>query len=127
MNDSLTKKEEKEMLKQSEEHGKMNHYFLKMGVNYLLAEAICWKKDGCICEEAQPLDLSEIEVAVGAIAKLKHDGHYTALKFTSGYKVFFGTPDLRSGSDSEKIWEMETFNDLKTEMVFSIEMENCLR
>ncbi len=44
-----------------------------------------------------------------ALAEHKTDGHLSILKFTTGYKIFLGTPDLDIGEDREKIWNMPSF------------------
>jgi hypothetical protein len=45
------------------------------------------------------------------VSLLHADGHYTILKFTSGYKVMIGTPDLDNGCRSaiSKIKTHDTF------------------
>jgi hypothetical protein len=47
--------------------------------------------------------------AVQSIAHKRYGGHYTVMKFTTGYKAVFGTPTLLLGhEDSDKIYELPT-------------------
>jgi len=47
------------------------------------------------------------------LAKEKTDGHLSILKFTTGYKVFLGTPNLDIGENREKISKMKSFTTLE--------------
>jgi hypothetical protein len=42
-------------------------------------------------------DLELLRSLVESIAALKSDGHLTLLRFTNGWKVGLGTPDLQGG------------------------------
>jgi hypothetical protein len=123
MGDGLTKEEKTAILKQAMKDGKRFEYLCEMGVDYDLAEAICWKTPDCVVEEAKRLSLDEIEIALEAIAAVDYDGHYTAMRFTTGYKAFFGTPDLGAGYDSEEIFALPSFSKLKDAMIWAIERE----
>lgn len=43
------------------------------------------------------------------IAREKHSGHFTMMRFTTGWKIFIGTPDLDGLSERERIWNMPIF------------------
>ena len=43
------------------------------------------------------------------LAKETTDGHLSILKFTTGYKIFLGTPNLDIGEEREKINQMKSF------------------
>ena len=45
-------------------------------------------------------------------AKEVSDGHYTILKFTSGYKGFFGTPNLDFGEERKRVSKLKAFSEL---------------
>ena len=55
------------------------------------------------------------------IASEISDGYYTILKFTSGYKAFFGTPDLDNGNEREKIAKLESFVSIEEALLYLIE------
>lgn len=47
-----------------------------------------------------------IEVLLKILAMIaceKADGHYTIMKFTTGWRVMIGTPDLDGGSGREQV------------------------
>lgn len=68
-------------------------------------------------DELNNLNLYQLFKIIEDIAELEHDGHFTILKFTSGYKVGFNTPDIRTGLDNEKISNMRYFNTLKPALI----------
>jgi len=47
------------------------------------------------------------------LAKKTSDGHISMLKFTTGWKVFLGTPNLDTGEERESINEMKSFSTLE--------------
>jgi len=47
------------------------------------------------------------------LAKEKTDGHLSILKFTTGYKVFLGTPNLDIGKERKNISNMNSFATLE--------------
>jgi hypothetical protein len=42
-------------------------------------------------------------------AKMKYDGHYTLMSFTSGFKFMFGTPNLDSGDGREEVRNLKSY------------------
>ncbi len=44
------------------------------------------------------------------VADRDHDGHITFLKFTTGWKVSFGTPDLDTGYGRKEIRDLKAFD-----------------
>ena len=50
------------------------------------------------------LDTETLLSILEAEANRVTDGHYTIMKFTTSFKVVFGTPDLHTGMDYERIW-----------------------
>ena len=50
-----------------------------------------------------------------AIAKKTSDGHLTIMRFTTGWKVIFSTPDLTEES-REQIWNLKTHRDIRDAM-----------
>ena len=59
------------------------------------------------------MDLEALLHKAEALAKEKTDGHLSILKFTTGYKVFLGTPNLDIGEEREKISSMNSFSTLE--------------
>lgn len=57
--------------------------------------------------------LAELMAAATTLAKQKADGHLTILKFTSGWKVAFSTPDLDVGAGREQVAMLPTFKTLE--------------
>lgn len=54
-------------------------------------------------------DLQTLLEKAELLAKEKTDGHLSILKFTTGYKVFLGTPNLDIREEREKISQMKSF------------------
>ena len=55
------------------------------------------------------------------IARAEFDGHLTMLRFTSGWKVFFGTPDLRSGMTDQTLFdEIPAYRRIEDALGFAI-------
>ncbi|MBL6969847.1 MAG: hypothetical protein ISR68_00440 [Campylobacterales bacterium] len=54
-------------------------------------------------------DLQTLLEKAELLAKEKTDGHLSILKFTTGYKVFLGTPNLDIGEEREKVNKMQSF------------------
>ena len=50
------------------------------------------------------------------------DDHFTILKFTNGYKVTFGTPDLDTGQGRAQVHNLESFSSLKSALVHCLAM-----
>lgn len=57
--------------------------------------------------------LAELMTAATTLAKTKADGHLTILKFTSGWKVAFSTPDLDVGAGREQVAMLPAFKTLE--------------
>jgi hypothetical protein len=47
------------------------------------------------------------------IASEKTDGHITMLKFTTGWKVFLGTPNLDYGEERDKVSKLQSYSTLE--------------
>jgi hypothetical protein len=47
------------------------------------------------------------------LAREQYDGHLTMLRFTGGWKVMLGTPDLRSGDGSGEVSRLRSFGSLE--------------
>ena len=58
------------------------------------------------------LDLNTLIQIVEELAKNEADGHVSMLKFTTGWKVFFGTPNLDIGEEREQVAKLQTFETL---------------
>lgn len=54
------------------------------------------------------------------IAKKETDGHLSMLKFTSGWKVFLGTPDLGIESGRGEVSKLESFSTLEKALEYFI-------
>lgn len=67
--------------------------------------------------ELNNLNLYQLINIIEDIAEIEYDGHFTILKFTTGYKVGFNTPDIRTGLDQEKINNMRYFDTLKPALI----------
>ena len=57
--------------------------------------------------------LAELMTAATTLAKTKADGHLTILKFTGGWKVAFGTPELDVGAGREEVAMLPAFKTLE--------------
>jgi len=42
-------------------------------------------------------------------AVFRNNGHLTILRFTTGWKAMFGTPDLDGGHGREDVWNRATY------------------
>jgi hypothetical protein len=51
------------------------------------------------------LSTTQLLDAVCEIARENHDGHYTIMSFTTGYRIGFGTPDLDVGFGKNQFGE----------------------
>jgi hypothetical protein len=45
------------------------------------------------------------------------DGHLSLLRFTTGWKVYPGTPELRSGDGDEAVSNLKSFKTLREALV----------
>ena len=66
------------------------------------------------------MNLEKLVTCVEDIARKKHDGHLTIMKFTTGWKAFFGTPDLDSGKGRLWIFTLKSFETIEDALL------NCL-
>lgn len=73
------------------------------------------------------MKIGELIEKIEKIASEISDGHYTILKFTSGYKAFFGTPDLDNGNEREKIAKLESFESIEEALVHLIENKTLFK
>jgi len=65
------------------------------------------REQSALDESVDQYSTEELESIVSALAKRRSDGHYTLLKFTTGYKAVLGTPDVWL-DDRETIWSLPT-------------------
>lgn len=55
------------------------------------------------------LDLNTLMSLAETIAQREADGHFTLMRFTTGWKCFLGTPDLDSGKGREQVWSQPMY------------------
>jgi hypothetical protein len=118
--DGLTQNEKNDLLGQANKDGRTFEFLCGLGVDCNIAEAVAWKTPGRFIEESEKFSLDEIELVFEAIAALEYDGHYTLLRFTSGYKAAFGSPDLRTRFGAEQVLKLKLFSKAKDAMVAAI-------
>jgi hypothetical protein len=70
--------------------------------------------------------MEELITQVEEIAQKMADGHYTILKFTTGYKGFLGTPNLDIGEEREKIAKLPKFLSLEDVLKYIIKTKVCI-
>lgn len=63
------------------------------------------------------MTLNTLIAKAESIANNKADGHLTILKFTTGWKVFLGTPNLDIGEERERISSMKSFESLELALI----------
>jgi hypothetical protein len=68
-----------------------------------------FKKFICAKNQKKEKTMDELLKEVEKIAKEMEDGHFMILKFTSGYKGFFGTPNLDIGEEREIVSKLPNF------------------
>lgn len=61
---------------------------------------------------AESVDLESLLKLLEIAAVLDHEGHLTIMRFTAGWKVMLGTPDLRTGDAETEISRLEGFTTL---------------
>ncbi|MCL5770695.1 MAG: hypothetical protein M1479_00255 [Actinobacteria bacterium] len=61
----------------------------------------------------EKIDLNTLFDILEEMAKKETDGHITIMKFTTGWKAAFSTPDLDSGSGREQISKLKKYNTLE--------------
>jgi hypothetical protein len=59
------------------------------------------------------LDLNTLFDILEEIAKKESDGHITVMRFTTGWKVAFSTPDLHSGHGYEQMSKLKQYDTLE--------------
>ncbi len=64
--------------------------------------------------------LGEALKKIEAIANEKYDGHYSILKFTTGYKVFFGTATMDYDADYQKVLQLPSFDNITVGIVNAV-------
>ena len=73
---------------------------------------------------SQPLAAnSDLEYWIDAAQKHAdehYQGHLTAMRFTTGWKVMFGTPDLDGGDGRSQIWNLQGYDTLRDALVFAV-------
>ena len=67
-------------------------------------------------ENLKGLDLKELINLYEIRAKNENDGHMTIMRFTTGWKVMLGTPNLDIDG-REEVWKLQTFSNLKDALV----------
>ena len=66
-------------------------------------------------------DVATLLALLTTRARQHHDGHYTILVFTTGYKVAFGTPDIYPGGTAyAQVQAMPQFPTLKEALVHAL-------
>jgi hypothetical protein len=60
-------------------------------------------------------------VLVEELAIKKKDGHVSIMRFTGGWKVFLGTPDLRSGDGDEQVAGQKVHKELRNGLIYLLE------
>jgi len=116
--EKMTLAERNEEIKKSNRCGALQDYLMQScDADFSLIEGVVWGED----RESYlwMADPDELEGIISALADHYHDGHYTAMKFTTGYKAVFGTPDI-AFADRERIYSMETFKTLREAFISAI-------
>jgi hypothetical protein len=65
------------------------------------------------------VNIGEAIKGIENVANDKYDGHYTIMKFSTGYKVIFGTPDL-SDTGRAQIRQLRTYDNLVTAIINAV-------
>jgi hypothetical protein len=74
---------------------------------------------GCIVikkkerEEMKKMDLNTLFNLLEEIAEKEADGHITIMKFTTGWKAAFATPDLDAGEGRKQIEKLKKYETLE--------------
>lgn len=126
MSDELTQREKRDLIVKSDNDGELESYLLGVGINPELAEAYVWKTSSGFDDAVFKCALDEVEKLFMALADLWWDGHYTAFRFTSGYKAAFGTPDLRTGQSADDLYDfIPTLPTMTEAMAWAISSEKA--
>jgi hypothetical protein len=59
-------------------------------------------------------------------ANQEHDGHFTILSFTTGFKICFGTPCLDNSIGREQVEYLDSFKTIKEAMIHVILFNDTL-
>jgi len=59
------------------------------------------------------LDLNTLFDILEEMAKKEADGHITILRFTTGWKVAFSTPDFNSSNGMEQISKLKNYETIR--------------
>jgi hypothetical protein len=79
----------------------------------------------CLVHEAHDLSqwtAGELLAQADLIARLRYDGHLSMLRFTTGWKVTFGTPDL-DGEGQDEVDELLAYPSLHEALVAVLSLE----
>lgn len=74
--------------------------------------------------QAESLDLATLLALIESRAVAHRDGHLTILRFTTGWKILLGTPDLDSGAGREEVWQLPTYPTLREALVATLLASN---
>ena len=50
----------------------------------------------------------------------RNDGHLTIMRFTTGWKVMPGTPNLDTGAGREEIWKLKSYKTFRDALIATI-------
>ena len=117
---NLTDQEKIEIEKSAAKDDYMVRFLFENGVSYRLSEDFILKSEKDFCDGSTYYSFEDIESLFAALAKKYTDGHYTILKFTTGYKAGFGTPDIRSGGDDVNIEAIPMSDTIMGAVLFAI-------
>lgn len=67
--------------------------------------------------DPEEFDLETLIGLAEALASKHADGHLTMLRFTSGWKVAIGTPDLDSGIGRDQVLRLTAYPTLRVALV----------
>jgi hypothetical protein len=67
-------------------------------------------------------ELESLLTALEVLSNIKSDGHYTIFKFTTGWKIMFGTPNLDIGREREIVRNLPAFKTLDEALEKTIEL-----
>lgn len=70
-------------------------------------------------KEIGNLSVEELLLRIEEYAKLNYQGHLTIFRFTNGWKISYGTPNLDRNND--KVGNLQEFCDLKEGFLSLIE------
>jgi predicted aspartyl protease len=66
------------------------------------------------------MSLEDLLTLLTIEAHKAHDGHYTILAFTNGYKVAFGTPDLDTGAGRSQVFSLPEYTTLQAAIIAAL-------